>query len=71
MVPAGLTLSIIILSSSLKVQIIVILVFILRVNINQSNEFKARFICFLKKISHSNCFLKHCNDNIPTQVYVR
>lgn len=53
MVPAGLTLSIIILSSSLKVQIIVILVFILRVNNNQSNEFKARFIRFLNEISHS------------------
>lgn len=53
MVPAGLTLSIIILSSSLKVQIIVILLFILRVNNNQSNEFKARFICFLNEISRS------------------
>lgn len=53
MVPAGLTLSIIILSSSLKVQIIVILVFILRVNNNQSNEFKARLICFLNEISRS------------------
>lgn len=53
MVPAELTLSIIILSSSLRVPIIVIFVFILRVYINQSNEFKARFICFLKEISRS------------------
>lgn len=53
MVPAELTLSIIILCSSLKVPIIVIFVFILRVYINQSNEFKARFICSLKEISRS------------------
>lgn len=53
MVPAELTLSIIILCSSLTVPIIVIFVFILRVYINQSDEFKARFICILKEISPS------------------